>query len=336
MEMWSFDLEEKARLCNIRNLIVLAMADGEIKPSEIEVIAAVAKRDNISIDRVYKILDGTESVETVSPKDKTTKTLYLKDMITLMLSDGEIDIKELACCKAVAESYGINADEVFDIIQKVQEENVQYELTETEQFVVEALSQYDKGNTGDATYHPLYKAWRSYQNKPWQLNRLQNFGRYGKGLLIFLSYGTVSDIDDQQQLASLSYLFLSKAIIKNPANVNHYKNRLVLMIQNHEAFRYTVSEVVDDADNWYAMHINPFKARDAMYKMEYADLSTNKALLTIDMLNSKHTELKSMITSGFFGRNETFETIIETGKELHGKVLAYLEEKVLEEGDIDF
>lgn len=253
-----------------------------------------------------------------------------------MLSDGEIDIKELACCKAVAELYGIKSDEVFDLISQVQDENVQYELTETERLVIEALAQYDKGNTGDATYHPLYMAWRSYRNNPWQLKRIQNYGRYGKGLLIFLSYGTISDIDDKQQLASLSYLFLSKAIIKNPSNVNHYKNRLVLMIQNHEAFEYTVSAVVYDEDDLFQRHLYPFEARDAMYKMEFSDLSTNNALLTIDMLNSKYRELKGMISSGFFGAKETQSSIIETGKGLHEQVLAYLEEKVLEEGDIDF
>ena len=62
--------------------------------------------------------------------------------------------------------------------------------------------------------------------------------------MIFLSYGTVTDIDIKQQIASIAYLFLSKAIQKSPQNVNLYKNRLILMISNHEAFEYTVSSVV--------------------------------------------------------------------------------------------
>lgn len=36
-------------------------------------------------------------------------------------------------------------------------------MTETERYVVEALTQLQAGNDGDATYHPLYKAWRSYR-----------------------------------------------------------------------------------------------------------------------------------------------------------------------------
>ena len=47
-------------------------------------------------------------------------------------------------------------------------------MTETERFVVEAMAQLSMGNDGDATYHPLYKAWRSYTNNPEQLNHIQD------------------------------------------------------------------------------------------------------------------------------------------------------------------
>ena len=66
-------------------------------------------------------------------------------------------------------------------------------MTETEKFVVEALAQLSMGNDGDATYHPLYKAWRSYRYDPSQLNQIEDFARYGMGLMIFLSYGTISE-----------------------------------------------------------------------------------------------------------------------------------------------
>lgn len=115
-------------------------------------------------------------------------------------------------------------------MNKQQEEKKEAVLTETEQFVIEAVSQLSKGHDGDETYHPLYKAWRSFRSNPAQLNKIQDKGQYGMGLMIFLSYNTVSDIDDQQQLASIAYLFISKALKESPSNVNHYKNRLILMI----------------------------------------------------------------------------------------------------------
>lgn len=154
------------------------------------------------------------------------------------------------------------------------------------------------------------------------------------GLMIFLSYGTISDIDDQQQLTSIAYLFISKAIKQNN-NINLYKNRLVLMISNHEAFEYTVSSVVNQ-NNGLFMNLMPFAARDAMFKMEFADLSSNKALLNIDMLMASFQDLQSKILSGFFGEKESSLSIILSGKKLHEKVLEYLEEKVLNNEDIEF
>lgn len=214
--------------------------------------------------------------------------------------------------------------------------NTACRMVETESLVVEALKQLSIGNNGDETYHPLYKSWRSYKDNPEQLKNIKDFGHYGMGLMIFLSYGTISDIDDRQQLASLAYLFISKAIKQNSANANLFKNRLLLMITNHEAFEYTVSSVVNKDQDFFSMNLMPFQARDAMFKMEYADLSFNRALLSIDILASKYQDLQTKINSGFFGKESTNESIISSGKSLHEQVLTYLEHKVLDEGDIDF
>jgi hypothetical protein len=210
------------------------------------------------------------------------------------------------------------------------------DTTETESFVIEALQQLSIGNDGDATYHPLYKAWQSYRRNPSQLKSINDFGKYGMGLMILLSYGTVNDIDDRQQIASISYLFLSKAIIQKPSDVNLLKNRLILMITNHEAFEYTVSSVVNKGVGFIFSSLQPFKARDAMFKMEYADLSKDSRLLTIDLLSSKYKELRNKISTHFFGTNETDNSIIKSGEKHHTDVLKYIENKVLEEEDIDF
>lgn len=221
---------------------------------------------------------------------------------------------------------------IFDFLKKNMYEN----CTETEAYVKEALNQLSQGNDGDATYHPLYKAWRSFQQDPSQLKAIQDYGKYGMGLMIFLTYGTVSDIDDIQQLASISYLFLSKAIKENPSNGNLIKNRLLLMILNHEAFEYTVSSVVNKDQSPIYPNYNPFKARDAMYKMEYADLSRDSRLLGIDMLNKQYRNLRNKIQTDFFGKNETESTIIAAGNRHHNDVLAHLEQMVIEHGIVLF
>lgn len=213
-----------------------------------------------------------------------------------------------------------------------------YKLTETETLVKEALSNLRAGRDGDDTYHPLFKAWRSFQRDPEQLQRIQDEGSFGMAFMIFLSFGTVSDIDDKQQLASIAYLFLSKAIEKNSNDVNLYKNRILLMMLNNEAFGYTVSSAINPGGGFdiFSMNLHPFESRDAMYKMEYADLMKSPQLLSVDILSQRYSDLKYKIANSFFGQNQTSQTIIEKGRELHKKVLDYISKKVLTEEDIDF
>lgn len=213
-----------------------------------------------------------------------------------------------------------------------------YKLTETETLVKEALSNLRAGRDGDDTYHPLFKAWRSFQRDPEQLQRIQDEDSFGMAFMIFLSFGTVSDIDDKQQLASIAYLFLSKAIEKNSNDVNLYKNRILLMMLNNEAFGYTVSSAINPGGGFdiFSMNLHPFESIDAMYKMEYADLMKSPQLLSVDMLSQRYSDLKYKIANGFFGQNQTSQTIIEKGRELHKKVLDYISKKVLTEEDIDF
>lgn len=210
------------------------------------------------------------------------------------------------------------------------------ETSETELFVQNAMQQLAAGNDGDAVYHPLYRAWRSFQNDPSQLGNIKNPGKFGMGLMIFLSYGTVGDIDDKQQIASIAYLFLSKAIRKDAQNVNLIKNRLLLMILNHEAFEYTVSSVVNKSQDFMSMSMFPFEARDAIYKMEFADLLKSPQLLSIDMLAQKYYDLQNKISNQFFGPNQDNKTIRDKGNSLHDEVLEYLERKVITNEDIDF
>lgn len=211
-------------------------------------------------------------------------------------------------------------------------------LTETETLVKEALSNLRAGRDGDDTYHPLFKAWRSFQSAPEQLQKIQDEGSFGMAFMIFLSFGTVSDIDDKQQLASIAYFFLSKAIEKNGNDVNLYKNRILLMMLNDEAFGYTVSSAINPGGGFdiFSMNLRPFESRDAMYKMEYADLLKSPLILSVDMLNQRYSDLNNKISNGFFGQNQTSQTIIEKGLELHKKVLDYLNNKVLTEEDLDF
>ena len=255
--------------------------------------------------------------------------------LTVSLEDGKV-------VKCVLHMYDRNADIEYRKVltrafsQSSNKASAKEELTEVELYVVQALTQLGAGNDGDAVYHPLYKAWRSFQNNPGQLKKIINAGSFGKGMMIFLSYGTVTDIDDKQQLASIAYLFLSLAIQNNQNDANLILTRLLVMLNNREAFEYTVSSVVNKDEGMMFMNMTPFKARDAMFKMEYADLSKDSHLLSVDIFMHAYQDLRSKIQLGFFGQNKSEFSIITEGKNLHKEVTEYLVNKILEENDIDF
>ena len=54
--------EEKARLSNLKNIISVSMADGELGEDELTIIALAAARDNISERDVEKMLEGQDQI----------------------------------------------------------------------------------------------------------------------------------------------------------------------------------------------------------------------------------------------------------------------------------
>ncbi len=204
------------------------------------------------------------------------------------------------------------------------DKNDRFTMTETEQYVVEAMKQYNLGNDGDETYHPLYKAWRSFCNNPTQLNKIHNYGQFAMGLVFFLSYEQITDIEDQQQIASIAYMFISKAIRKDPRNVNLYKQRLLIMITNQDVLESTVSYALDKDEG-----------TKLLYEMEIADFQVSPSLQRVEILSDQCRILSEKIKSGYFG-HKTVQSIKEEGNNNHDEVLSFLEDKVLIAHDIVF
>jgi len=115
MSLWNLfqSKSEKERLSHIKNLIALTLADGKVDPTEVAVITAVASRENISPDKVKELMQHPDRASFVIPDSNDKKLEYLQDMVLLMMSDGDIDDKELALCKIVAIKFGYR-HEVID------------------------------------------------------------------------------------------------------------------------------------------------------------------------------------------------------------------------------
>ncbi len=110
---------DQQRLGQIKNLVLLAAADGHLTDSELAVLLAVASREHITPDEFNKVIDDPDSVNIDLPEDEDTKLAYLRDMVALMMIDGELDEEEMAICKIYAMALGYRSSIVDGMIAGV-------------------------------------------------------------------------------------------------------------------------------------------------------------------------------------------------------------------------
>lgn len=113
------DPQEQQRLGQLKNLVMLAAADGRLTDSELAVLLAVASRENISPEEFNRVIEDPDSVTIDLPEDEDTKLAYLRDMVALMMVDGELEEQELAICKIYAMALGYRSSIVDGMIAGV-------------------------------------------------------------------------------------------------------------------------------------------------------------------------------------------------------------------------
>ena len=107
------------RLGQLKNLVMLATADEHFTDSELAVLLAVASRENITPEEFNKVIEDPDSVNITLPEDEDTKLAYLRDMVAMMMVDGELDEHELAICKLYAMALGYRSSIVDGMIAGV-------------------------------------------------------------------------------------------------------------------------------------------------------------------------------------------------------------------------
>ena len=104
------------QLGQIKNLIMLALADGKVMESELAMIAAVASREQLTQEQLDDLIEHPDRVTIELPDDEATKLRYLEDMVALMMVDGDMDDTELSMCKIYAIALGYESSAVDRIV----------------------------------------------------------------------------------------------------------------------------------------------------------------------------------------------------------------------------
>lgn len=114
--------EEKAKLTHLKNLLAVAAADGLVQKEELASIAIVMEREGLSVSDLERCMKHPSSVKLVTPGNDIDKIKYLKDMVALMMIDGDIDKNEMLVCALTAEAFGYRHEIVCAMIKDIIEE----------------------------------------------------------------------------------------------------------------------------------------------------------------------------------------------------------------------
>lgn len=201
-----------------------------------------------------------------------------------------------------------------------------------------ANAQYQQERVTDG-HQLLVQIYRSVKSDPAQLRNVKDFSPLGTSFLIMLEQNLSDDIDTLQMMATISYLCMSKAIQNDSSNLNLYKDRLLMLRVGHDPFQYTVMHALSIKSNPFSFmgSFASYSARDAIYKMEIADLELHPQLYKeVPFFKERKDEFDEMVDRQFFMPEKSLDNIVKSGLENHSKLLAYLEKRVIEESDVNF
>lgn len=120
--------EERAKLSHLKNLVAVAAADGKFEKSEMAAIAMVMARRGLKPADLERCIKNPKGIKFIPPESPEQSVEYLKDMVFLMMCDGDIDDREIGVCKATAIALGFK-HEIIDAMVMDTIEDVAKELS---------------------------------------------------------------------------------------------------------------------------------------------------------------------------------------------------------------
>lgn len=113
--------EQKKRESHIKNLLEMAIADGNLDEEEFELVTFIASKFNMTIEEVASIRDHASEISFIPPSSFKAKVLQLYDLVQIMLADLEIHEKELKLCRQLATKLQLDPSIVDSLIEMLTE-----------------------------------------------------------------------------------------------------------------------------------------------------------------------------------------------------------------------
>ena len=101
---------------HIKNLIEVAISDGQMDVREFELIIAIAGKFGIKRKDAIAMKENHQEIEFSPPSSYNAKVRLMEDLVEVLLADNEIQEDEKKICKEFAEKLKLNTFMVDDMI----------------------------------------------------------------------------------------------------------------------------------------------------------------------------------------------------------------------------
>ena len=105
---------------HMKNLIEMAVVDGNFDQMENDLLKAIAKRNNISEGQLKEIHTNPNHIKFEVPTDKTERFHQLYDLVHMMSIDKNIHSEEMKLSHIFAIKFGYNRDKVKELVDTIQ------------------------------------------------------------------------------------------------------------------------------------------------------------------------------------------------------------------------
>jgi tellurite resistance protein len=118
-----FKSNSDVRKSQVKNLIAVAMADGQLDSDEWELLLAISRVLGISEKEIHDIKNNPDKIEFVAPKAYDDKVQHVQDLVAVMTIDGNINQKELELCKKISLRLDILPQLVDEVVARALQPN---------------------------------------------------------------------------------------------------------------------------------------------------------------------------------------------------------------------
>lgn len=110
------DNEKDKNRSHIKNLLEVAIADGKLDESELNLVMKIASNFDMTKEEVLEIKNNTNEISFNPPSSYSAKIKLLEDLVNVIIADKTIHESEVAICKEFAVKLNISPVIIDDII----------------------------------------------------------------------------------------------------------------------------------------------------------------------------------------------------------------------------